>query len=147
MKIAVAGMGAGGLDDTVSPVFGASPSFTLVDAEDQEFLSIEIVVNPTFCVLGTAAAESARDLAGRGVDAVIAGEFGPEAVQVFSSAGISTYRLQRMPVRDAVKQFLNLAADTVRAVGRGTVPTGYVTSTYGGGVGLGRQRWLGGRPR
>ncbi|MCK9276648.1 MAG: NifB/NifX family molybdenum-iron cluster-binding protein [Methanoculleus sp.] len=144
MRIAVASVRSGGLDDIVSPVFGASPSFTLVDAENQEILAVEIVINPTSCVLGAAADRSARDLADRGVDAVIAGEFGPEEVKVFSSAGIGMYRLQSMPVRDAVRQFLNLAADTVRAVGRGIVPTGYVTRTYGGG--LGRRR-TGGGPR
>jgi predicted Fe-Mo cluster-binding NifX family protein len=140
MKIAVAGMGAGGLDDTVSPVFEASPSFTLVDAEDQQIVSVEIIVNRTIDALGVVAAELARDLAARGVDAVIAGEFGPEAVGIFSSAGIGMYRLQDMPVRDAAKQLLNRAADTVRADGRGTVPTGYVTWTYGGGIGLGHRR-------
>ncbi|WP_292492047.1 NifB/NifX family molybdenum-iron cluster-binding protein [Methanoculleus sp. 10] len=142
MRIAVAGMGAGGLDDTVSPVFWASPSFTLVDAEDREILAVRIIVNPTDCVPGGAAADRfARDLAGRGVDAVIAGEFGPEETRVFSAAGTGMYRLQDMPVRDAAKQFLNLAADTVRVVGRGTVPTGYVTRTPG------RQRRAGGGPR
>jgi predicted Fe-Mo cluster-binding NifX family protein len=75
------------------------------------------------------------------VDAVIAGEFLPEETGVFSSAGIGMYRLQDMPVRDAAKQFLNLAADTVRAVGRGTVPTDYVTRTYGS------RRRMGGGPR
>ncbi|WP_366515187.1 NifB/NifX family molybdenum-iron cluster-binding protein [Methanoculleus sp.] len=80
-------MGGGGLDDTVSPEFGASPSFTLVDVEDQETLAVEIVVNPKNCVPGTTS-RPARDLVDRGVDAVIAGAFGPEAILVFSSAVI-----------------------------------------------------------
>ncbi len=148
MKIAVAGTGAGGLDDTVSPVFGAAPSFTLIDAENQEILAVEIVVTPKDCAFGGAAAvRFARDLAGRGVDAVIVGEFGPEETGVFSSAGIGMYRLQDMPVRDAAKQVLNLAADTLRSPGRGAVPTDYVTRTYGGGVGFGDQRRTGGGPR
>ncbi|MDK2889898.1 MAG: hypothetical protein PWR21_530 [Methanoculleus sp.] len=146
MKVAVAGMGSGGLDDTVSPEFGASLSFTLVDVEDQETLAVEIVVNPKNCVPGTTS-RPARDLVDRGVDAVIAGAFGPEAILVFSSAGISMYRLQNMPIRNVVKQFRNLAADTVRVIGRGTVPTGYATRTYGGGVGLGRRRRTGEGPR
>ncbi|HOI13218.1 MAG TPA: NifB/NifX family molybdenum-iron cluster-binding protein [Methanoculleus sp.] len=129
MKIAVASAGSGGLDDTVSPVFSASFSFTLVDVEDQEILTVAIVENPVSCRLGAAAGGPARDLAGRGVDAVIAGEFGPEEAQVFASAGIGMYRLQNMRVRDAVKQFVNLAADTVRVIGRGIVPTGYANRT------------------
>lgn len=131
MKVAVASMGPGGLDDTVSPVFGTSPSFTLVGAEDQKILMVEIVANPASCRIGAAALRPARDLVDRGVDAVVAGEFGPEEIQVFSSAGIGMYRLRNMPVRDAVKQFLNLAADTVRVVGRGTVPTGYTNRVSG----------------
>lgn len=141
MRIAVAGVGSGGFDDTVSPVFGVSPSFTLIDAEDQEIHAVEIIVNPEdLCAAGGAADRFARDLVGRDVDAVIAGEFGPEETLIFSSAGIGIYRLQDMAVRDAVKQFLNLAADTVRDIRRGIVPTGYVTSTYGGGIGFGGRR-------
>ena len=147
MKIAIASAGAGGLDDTVSPVFWASSSFTLIDAENQEILAVEIVVAPEGCAPGAAAGRFARDLAGRGVDAVIAGEFLPEETGVFSSAGIGMYRLQDMPIRDAAKQVLNLAADTLRSPGRGAVPTDYVTRTYGGGVGFGDQRRTGGGPR
>jgi predicted Fe-Mo cluster-binding NifX family protein len=140
MRIAVASMGSGGLEDTVSPLFGISPSFTLIEAEDQEILGTEIVANKVAGVLGTAGAESARDLIKRGVDVVIAGDFGPEAVDVFSSMGIDMYRLSGMSVADAAKQFLNRAADTVRGEGRGAVPTEYETRTYGGGVALGERR-------
>ncbi len=148
MKIAVASAGSGGLDDTVSPAFEASPSFTLVDAENQEILAVEIIVTPADCKLGGAGAERfARDLIDRGVDVVIAGEFGPKEARVFASASIGIHRLQDMPVRDAVKHLLNLAADTVRDIGRGIVPTDYETLTYGGGVGFGSRRRTGGGPR
>lgn len=148
MKIAIASMGSGGLADTVSPVFRASPTFTLIDAEDQEIIAVEIVVSPADCASGGSAAERfAQDLASRGVDAVVAGEFGPEEAGVFASSGIGMYRLQDMPVGDAARQLLNLAVDTLRSIGRGTVPTDYVTRTYGGGVGLGSRRRTGGGPR
>lgn len=134
MRIAVASMAAGGLDDTVSPVFEASPSFTLVDAADQEILSVTIVV------AGNAAEDFSRDLVDRGVDIVVAGEFGPEAAGVFSSAGIDMNRLQGMPVEDAVKQVLNRATDTVRGSGRGIVPIGYTGRAPDSGIGFSLHR-------
>jgi predicted Fe-Mo cluster-binding NifX family protein len=115
MKVAVAAAGAGGLDDTVSPVFEASPSFTPVDVDNQEIVSVEVIVNRTNCVIGAAAADLSQDLVGR----------------MFASAGISMYRLQDMPVRDAVKQIANRATDTIRAVGRGAVPNDYADFTTG----------------
>ena len=53
-------MGAGGLDDTVSPVFWVSPSFNLVDAEDREIPAVRIIVNPTDCVPGGGRRRSVR---------------------------------------------------------------------------------------
>ncbi len=67
MKVAVAAAGAGGLDDTVSPVFEASPSFTPVDVDNQEIVSVEVIVNRTNCVIGAAAADLSQDLVGRDV--------------------------------------------------------------------------------
>ena len=52
MKITVASAGSGGFDDTVSPVFRASPSFTRGRRRGPGDPGVETVANPTECVLG-----------------------------------------------------------------------------------------------
>ncbi len=144
MRIAVACMGRGGLDDEVAPFFGASGAFTIVEAEVQTIRGTEIVPNES---IGPSSARSAALLLEKGVDAVIAGEFDPESAGIISSAGVTMYRLQNMPVGDAVKHYLNRATDAkIREGGGGDVPTGYATRTSSGGVTLGARRrdWSGG---
>ncbi len=141
MKIAVACMESGGLDDGVAPIFGASGVYTIVEAEDQTILGTEIVQNESIGVVGAAGTQSVAALLEKGIDAVIAGNFSPNAADIISSAGVTMYRLQNMSVGDAVKQYLNRATDgKVRGERRGDVPTGYATLTSGGDVTLRARR-------
>ncbi len=106
MKILVATQTKGGLDDTVSPVFGRAPTFTIVNVENGEIKGTEVNRNPAVAAYMGAGIQAAQLAINKGVDIAVAGEFGPNATMVFMQAGvrlISGYI--GLKVRDIVKMF------------------------------------------
>ena len=87
MKIAVAANGPGKAAQA-TPIFGRAPYFVIVDVEGNDVSEIESVQNPGAYQQRGAGIAAAQLLASRGVDAVVAGNVGPNAYTVLSQAGI-----------------------------------------------------------
>jgi len=105
MKIAVSTT-SGGLDDKVSEVFGRAVSFTIVDVENGDIKSVEVVRNDYAVRGGGAGIAVSQFLANIGVKVVLTGNVGPNALSVLNSAGIKVYRASGLKVSEAVEKFL-----------------------------------------
>ncbi len=105
MRIAVSTT-EGGLDDKVSDVFGRAVSFTIVDVEDGDIKSVEVVRNDFAVRGGGAGVAVSQFLADKGVEVVLTGNVGPNALSVLNSAGIKVYRAGGMKVKEAIEKFL-----------------------------------------
>lgn len=101
MKIAVTSTGPG-LDDNVEARFGRCPYFLIIDTDTMQLEAIE---NPNIALGGGAGIQSAQLMSEKGVIAVLTGNCGPNAFNVFGQAGIQVIVGVNGPVRDAVEQF------------------------------------------
>ncbi|MDI6889164.1 MAG: NifB/NifX family molybdenum-iron cluster-binding protein [Methanocellales archaeon] len=136
MKIVVATT-VGGLDDTVSLVFGRCPTFTVVNVEGKKIKNSSVIRNQYAGAMGGAGIQAAQLVVNQGAKAVIAGNYGPNASMVFNQAGVEIVSAQGISVRDAVKKYLEGELPPITAA---TMPM------FGGmGMGVGRRRGGGGR--
>jgi predicted Fe-Mo cluster-binding NifX family protein/ferredoxin len=101
MKIAVTSTGPT-LDDSVEARFGRCAYFLIIDTETLQYEPIE---NPNIALGGGAGIQSAQLMSEKGVTAVLTGNCGPNAFNVFGQAGIQVIVGVSGPVRDAVEQF------------------------------------------
>lgn len=152
MKVAVASS-AGNLDAQMDPRFGRCAYFVVVDTDSMEFEAIE---NPG-PQMGSGAGISAAQIVGdSGADAVVAGNFGPNAAQALQAGGIRMFQASGMSVREAAQAAAagqlpesggaTTAAHTGmggQAVG-GSTPTGEPGGIPGGGGMPGVGRGMGG---
>ena len=97
MKIAVAAT-SGSLEADVSPNFGRCPAFVIVDSESLEFEAFD---NPAREMSGGAGPAAVQEIANHGAEMVLAGQFGPKALQALRKAGIRQMEATGT-VRDAV---------------------------------------------
>ena len=102
MIIAVTSMGAD-LADDVSSRFGRAPYFLLLDSESADLL--EAIENPNVSAGGGAGVQSSQILADKGVQAVLTGNCGPKAFQVFAAAGIDICTGASGSVLDALRDY------------------------------------------
>ncbi|MBC7081320.1 MAG: NifB/NifX family molybdenum-iron cluster-binding protein [Thermoplasmatales archaeon] len=96
---------SGGLEDSISSVFGRSPTYTLVEIEGNKIKNVEVLPNPfadSFRGAGIRAGQFAID---KGVNVVVAGNFGPNAAQILQKAGIEMLILQGK-VKDAIERYI-----------------------------------------
>jgi predicted Fe-Mo cluster-binding NifX family protein len=128
MKIAVTSTGMD-LDAPTSPVFGRCPAYVLVDTETLQF---EAVANPALSAPSGAGIQAAQLLVERGAQAVVTGNVGPNAFNVFQAAGLPIYLFGAGTVREAVEAF---KAGELQSVAGANVQAG-----TGMGRGLGRGR-------
>ncbi|MGD8966402.1 MAG: NifB/NifX family molybdenum-iron cluster-binding protein [Anaerolineae bacterium] len=133
MKIVVTANGAS-LDAPASPVFGRCPSYVFVDPDTLEF---EVVENPAMAAGGGAGIQAAQFVIEQGARAVVTGNVGPNAFNVFQSAGVPVYVGQEGTVRDAVEAF---KGNRLREVGGATSPAhAGMGRGAGRGMGMGRR--------
>jgi len=88
MKIAVPCVGQL-LSDSLDPRFGRAAFFLIVDTDTLSFSVINNAARSSSGGAGIAAAQSVID---QHIEAVIAGQFGPNALNVLSSADIALYQ-------------------------------------------------------
>ncbi len=138
MKIIVASSGKG-LNANVFPVFGRCPSFSLVEADGKKITGEKEVANPGYQAGGGAGIVAAQAVIDAGAQAVIAGNFGPNAGMVLSQAGISVYSVAGGTVKQAVE---SLIAGKLPPASQ--VP-GHFGMQRGMGGGMRRGRFRGGR--
>ncbi len=101
MKIAVSAVGQN-LDAQVDPRFGRCQNFIIVDTDTMEF---EAVVNDSAGASGGAGIAAAQSIAGKGVEAMLTGNCGPNAFGVFNSAGIKVITGAAGTVKEAIDSY------------------------------------------
>jgi predicted Fe-Mo cluster-binding NifX family protein len=98
MKIIVTANGTN-LDAAASPIFGRCPTYIVVDPETMQFEAIE---NPALAASGGAGVQAAQFIAGKGAQAVVTDNVGPNAFDVLKAAGVPVYTFSGGTVREAV---------------------------------------------
>ena len=132
MKIAITSVGPS-LDDQVEPRFGRAAYYIIVNTDTMEYEAIE---NPNVASGGGAGIQSAQLIAGRDVKFVLTGNCGPNAFNVFGTAGVQIIVGVTGTVLQAVEQFKSGAFSAT------TQPN--VESYFGMGGDMGSGRGMGG---
>jgi len=101
MKIAISAMGTT-LDAEIDPRFGRCQYFIIVDPDTIQFESLD---NSGAMAGGGAGISTAQVIAGKGVEAVLTGNCGPNAYQVLSAAGIKVITDVAGKVQDAIEGY------------------------------------------
>jgi predicted Fe-Mo cluster-binding NifX family protein len=147
MRIAVA-TNNGGLEDVVSSVFARAPTFTIVDIDNGEIKDVRVMQNPAAMAGGGAGIQASQVLVNEGVQAVIAGNFGPNASGVLAQAGVAMISMPGARVEDAVKSAeKNPQSASIPQAPQAPVPPAPPVAPYGygygPGMGFGRGRGMG----
>jgi len=111
MRIAITAAGPT-LDAEVDPRFGRCPYFIIVDPETMEF---EAVDNSSAMAAGGAGISAAQAIAGKGVQAVLTGNCGPNAYGVLSSADIQVTGYNLIP-QHAITRLAEVTAEERRKI-------------------------------
>jgi predicted Fe-Mo cluster-binding NifX family protein len=127
MKIAISAS-RGDVNAAVDPRFGRCPYYVFVETETD---AIEIVQNQSAMAGGGAGIQAAQFVVQQGVQAVVTGNMGPNAFQVFDAAGVAIYTAPNMTVSQAVEAF---NAGDLTQIGAATGPSH---------AGMGRGRGVG----
>ncbi|HEY79241.1 MAG TPA: DUF5320 family protein [Dehalococcoidia bacterium] len=139
MKIAISATGPT-LDAEVDPRFGRCQYFIIADPETKEF---EAMDNSSATAVGGAGISVAQAIAGKGVQAVLTGNCGPNAYQVLSSTGIQLITGVSGKVKDAIEGY---QSGKFKAGAQANVPDHFGMggmSGMGGGFGEGGGRGMG----
>jgi len=139
MKIAISATGPT-LDAEVDPRFGRCQYFIIVDPETMQFEAIE---NSSAMAAGGAGISTAQMIAGKGVQAVMTGNCGPNAYQVLSAAGIQVITGVSGKVKDAIQSY---KSGQFQASSEPNVPDHFGMGSgpgMGGGMGMGMGQGMG----
>jgi predicted Fe-Mo cluster-binding NifX family protein len=134
MKIAISAAGSN-LESEVDPRFGRCQYFIIANPETMEFEASE---NFNVMAAGGAGIATAQMIAGKGVEAVLTGNCGPNAYQVLSAAGIKVITGVSGKVKDVIEGY---RAGKFKVSDQANVPDHFGTSTslgMGRGIGMGR---------
>ncbi len=109
MKIVVSSTGKN-LTDNISDVFGRCPYFIIaeISAKDgnQEIKKFEAIENTSACQTGGAGISAARLVAEKDAKAIITGDIGPRALDVFKQFNIEVYS-GNGTVKDVLQEFID----------------------------------------
>ena len=139
MKIAVSSNGEN-LDAPLDPRFGRCAYFLVVNPDDMSF---EAFKNESALQGGGAGIQAAQFLASQGVETVITGDCGPNAVQTLSAAEIELFGGQAGTVREVVERFKN---GHLKPTSEANVDSHFgmkVKTGFGRGGGMGAGRGMG----
>ena len=128
MQIAISATGPT-LDAEVDPRFGRCQHFIIADTETDGF---EAVDNTSATAAGGAGISAAQMIVGKGIEAVLTGNCGPNAHQVLTAAGIKVITGVSGKIKDAISEY---KLGTYSAAQQANVPDHY---GMGGGGGAGR---------
>lgn len=127
MKIVVTANGAD-IDALTSPVFGRCPIYVFVDTKTMQF---EAVKNPAIAAGGGAGIQAAQFIIEQGAQAVVTGNVGPNASNVFQAANVPVYLFGGGTVRKAVEAY--------KAGGLPSTVSAQARMDIGRGMGMGRR--------
>ena len=125
MKIAITATAAS-LDADIDPRFGRCQYFIIADPDTMEFESLE---NSGAMAGGGVGIATAQTIAGKGIEAVLTGNCGPNAYQVLAAAGIKVITGVSGKVRQAIEDY---KSDKLKASSQPNVP---------GHFGIGRRNY------
>jgi predicted Fe-Mo cluster-binding NifX family protein len=131
MKIAISSTGPEP-DAQVDLRFGRCKCFILVDDKAEDFESLD---NQAAALGGGAGLQAAQMIADAGVEVVITGNIGPNAINVLKVAGIKAYHCGPGTVRKALQKFQDGSLQET---------SGYKVGAQSGGGGVGGGRGMGG---
>ncbi len=148
MKICVTSTGPT-MDASVDPRFGRCQYFVFVDPETMEY---EAMPNTGIGASGGAGIQAAQTIADKGVDVVITGQVGPNAIETLGATNISIVTGANGTVSDAIEQYksgqLQAAPPAPGAPAPGMSATGMpatgMPATGMPGAGMGRGMGRGG---
>ena len=107
IRLAIPTKGDGGMEDVVSDVFGRAKVFTIIDIVGKKVGNVEVVQNPAASYKHGAGPIVVKTLTDKGVNMVVAGEFGPGVSTLLEQFNVSMVEVKRgTGVADAIKQFL-----------------------------------------
>ena len=153
MKVAISAYGQD-LDADINPRFGRCDFLLIVDTDTMAY---ESFANESMNLTGGAGIQTASFVISKGVQAILTGSCGPNAMEVFNSAGVAVYPGQAGTVFQAVTRLKNdelinvtqATAEEKSGMNPGTVPQRPMTDpnsqTPGMGTGTGRGMGGGGR--
>jgi predicted Fe-Mo cluster-binding NifX family protein len=124
------------LDAPASPVFGRCPMYVFVDTDTME---LEAVENPAVAAAGGAGIQAAQFVVEHGARAVVTGNVGPNAFNIFQPANVPVYLFSGGTVRQAVEAY---KAGQLPAAGGASGPAHAgmgMGRGMGRGMGMGRQ--------
>lgn len=101
MKIAISATGPT-LEADIDPRFGRCQYFIIADPDIMEFEALE---NSGAMAGGGAGISTAQTIAGKGVEAVLTGNCGPNAYQVLIAAGIKVFTGLSGKVQEAIERY------------------------------------------
>ncbi|MEW8959478.1 MAG: NifB/NifX family molybdenum-iron cluster-binding protein [Moorella sp. (in: firmicutes)] len=101
MKVAVTAQGKDGAA-AVDPRFGRCQYFVIADLDKN---TIEVLANDNVGAGGGAGVATAQTLVNRGVEVVLTGNVGPNALRVLQGAGIKVYSTTASTVQAALEQW------------------------------------------
>jgi predicted Fe-Mo cluster-binding NifX family protein len=133
VRIAISATAAS-LDADIDPRFGRCQYFIIIDPETMQFEALE---NSGAMAGGGAGISTAQMIAGRGVEAVLTGNCGPNAYEVLAAAGIKVVTSVSGKVRQAIEDY---KSGRLKASSQPNVP-----GHFGMGRGMGRGRGMGWR--
>jgi predicted Fe-Mo cluster-binding NifX family protein len=129
MKIAIASSGKT-LESQVDPRFGRCPYFLIIDSETEDF---EVFENTAGQVPRGAGISAAQIIVDKGAGAVIAGNFGPNAINVLGASEVKIFGgVFGVIAKEAIKQY---RSGELKETTANTTPSG-----MGMGRGMGRGR-------
>jgi predicted Fe-Mo cluster-binding NifX family protein len=115
MKIAISAAGKN-LESTIDERFGRCRYFIILETDDMRY---EVIENTNADLSTSAGIQSASLVASKGVEAVITGNCGPKAMQVFAATTIKVITGQHGIIKDVVEKFKKGALNPST---RGNVP-------------------------
>ena len=104
MKIAVSSTGKS-LKSKMAEVFGRCPYFIIAEIENNKIVRSETMENAVANQMGGAGIAAAQAVAEKNVEAVIAGNIGPRALDVLKQFSIEIYRGSGS-VEDVLQEFI-----------------------------------------
>ena len=137
MKIAVSA-NSPDLDTDIDPRFGRCQYLVLVDPDTMNF---EAINNSGGMGSGGAGIATAQLIAGKGIEAVLTGNCGPNAYQVLSAAGIKVVTGVSGKIKDAIQSY---KSGKLQPSSRANV-AGHFGMGRGAGMGRGMGRSMGRR--
>ena len=134
MKIAISSTG-NKIDSTIDPRFGRCTYFIIAEIKNKKYNILKTIKNPNINVGGGAGISAGQLVGNEKVKAVITGNIGPRAMDVFSQLKIEVYSATGT-VKQAVEDFMNNKLKKINVPG----PMGIGKPGLGRGMGKGRFR-------